>query len=355
MQKCKIKYIESYVPGNVITNADISRIVDTTDEWIRTRTGIQQRSICDDSQDASDLAVSAAKKLVDTYLVDPNIIDVIIVATATSNRMPSAACKVQCAIKAKNACSFDVSAACSGFVYGLYLADSIIKSSDGSKNVLVIAADAMSQFVDWRDRSTCVLFGDGSAAALVSASDAACNKNCLQFCVMDTCIGATANDQDYSAIVIDSNVDNNVHVRSLCQNNTVRSNCDSIKVIQNHVPTDGEFIRMNGQYVFKNAIDTMSNAVQVILSRNGLTIDDVDWIIPHQANKRIIEAMCKFFNFDINRFVCYVERHANTSAASIPLALDVAIKDGKIKAGEKIVIVAFGAGFTYGASLLYVN
>ncbi len=357
----------SYLPENVIYNDNLAKIVDTSDEWISSRTGIKQRHICGEDQDSSDLAVMAAKKLVDCGM-DPENIDAIVVATTTSNRMPSAACRVQYEIGAKNAFAFDISAACSGFIYGTYVAKSFMSSSGSVKNVLLISSEAMSQFVDWSDRSTCVLFGDGSSAVLFQKSNVCGdNQGCTRLEVIDTMIKSMSDKNMYEAILIDCKKRNN-HVLS-SDGFGLEKQGDDIEIVlaDGDVCTissnntfgsrnvlSNEFIVMNGNYVFKNAVDTMSKAINDILSANGLTINDVDWIVPHQANKRIIDAMCKFFDFNINKFVCTVDIHANTSAASIPLAIGHAIDNKFFKKGEVVVTVAFGAGFTYGASIMKV-
>ena len=331
--KPTISCITSYLPDLIITNDDLSKIVDTSDEWITTRTGIKQRHICKIDENAGDLAVKAAKKLVEIHNLDTQTLDAIIVATTTADRMPSAACKVQREICATNSFAFDISAACSGFTYALYVANSML--SDRVRNILIVSADSMSQFVDWSDRGTCVLFGDGASAALVTNSEHIPGST-TKFAISDVTIGSLCEEYDYDAITIDGGRNKNNIAHSVAHNQE-----------SNH-----EFIKMDGQYVFKRAVDTMSRSVKNIMSANGLSIEDINYIVPHQANKRIIDAICKFCSIDQEKFICTVDKHANTSAASIPLALSSAINEDIIVAGQKIITVSFGAGFTYGAALL---
>ncbi len=301
----------------MLSNNEIASIVETSDEWIRQRTGIVQRHIADEGELTSDLAVNAAKSAIEKAKISVDEIDLIIVATTTPDKtFPSCATIVQSKLKCKNAFAFDVQAACSGFIYAVTVADSLIKSNNRIKYALVIGAEIMSRIVDWEDRSTCVLFGDGAGAV-----------------VMKSEMGRSG--------IISTNLYSDGNVDILCTNGGVSSTGDSGKIC------------MNGREVFKHVVDKLTASVEETLKCNNLKITDIDWLIPHQANIRIIEAVVKKLDFPIEKVINTVDKHANTSAASIPLALDYAIQESKIKSGNLVLLISIGAGLTWGSVLLH--
>ncbi len=301
----------------MLSNNEIASIVETSDEWIRQRTGIVQRHIADEGELTSDLAVNAAKSAIEKAKISVDEIDLIIVATTTPDKtFPSCATIVQSKLKCKNAFAFDVQAACSGFIYAVTVADSLIKSNNRIKYALVIGAEIMSRIVDWEDRSTCVLFGDGAGAV-----------------VMKSEMGRSG--------IISTNLYSDGNVDILCTNGGVSSTGDSGKIC------------MNGREVFKHAVDKLTASVEETLKCNNLKITDIDWLILHQANIRIIEAVVKKLDFPIEKVINTVDKHANTSAASIPLALDYAIQESKIKSGNLVLLISIGAGLTWGSVLLH--
>ncbi|MDR0773272.1 MAG: ketoacyl-ACP synthase III [Wolbachia pipientis] len=316
MNKSFILSTGSYLPRKMLSNNEIASIVETSDEWIRQRTGIVQRHIADEGELTSDLAVNAAKSAIEKAKIPVDEIDLIIVATTTPDKtFPSCATIVQSKLKCKNAFAFDVQAVCSGFIYAVTAADSLIKSNDRIKYALVIGAEIMSRIVDWEDRSTCVLFGDGAGAV-----------------VMKSEIGRSG--------IILTNLYSDGNVDILCTNGGVSSTGDSGKIC------------MNGREVFKHAVDKLTALIEETLKCNNLKITDIDWLIPHQANIRIIEAVVKKLDLPIEKVINTVDKHANTSAASIPLALDYAIQESKIKSGNLVLLIAIGAGLTWGSVLL---
>ncbi|MBV2146423.1 ketoacyl-ACP synthase III [Wolbachia endosymbiont of Listronotus oregonensis] len=316
MNKSFILSTGSYLPRKTLSNNEIASIVETSDKWIRQRTGIVQRHIADEGELTSDLAVNAAKSAIEKAKISVDEIDLIIVATTTPDKtLPSCATIVQSKLKCKNAFSFDVQAACSGFIYAVTVADSLIKSNNRIKYALVIGAEIMSRIVDWEDRSTCVLFGDGAGAVIIKSE-----------------MG--------SSVIISTNLHSDGNVDILCTNGGVSSTDDSGKIC------------MNGREVFKHAVDKLTASVEETLRCNNLKITDIDWLIPHQANIRIIEAVVKKLDFPIEKVINTVDKHANTSAASIPLALDYAIQESKIKSGNLVLLIAIGAGLTWGSVLL---
>lgn len=316
MNKSFILSTGSYLPRKTLSNNEIASIVETSDKWIRQRTGIVQRHIADEGELTSDLAVNAAKSAIEKAKISVDEIDLIIVATTTPDKtLPSCATIVQSKLKCKKAFSFDVQAACSGFIYAVTVADSLIKSNNRIKYALVIGAEIMSRIVDWEDRSTCVLFGDGAGAVIIKSE-----------------MG--------SSVIISTNLHSDGNVDILCTNGGVSSTDDSGKIC------------MNGREVFKHAVDKLTASVEETLRCNNLKITDIDWLIPHQANIRIIEAVVKKLDFPIEKVINTVDKHANTSAASIPLALDYAIQESKIKSGNLVLLIAIGAGLTWGSVLL---
>jgi len=308
----------SYLPEKVLTNHDLEKMVETNDQWIRERTGIKKRHIIADDETTTDLAFNAAEKAIEAAGISNDDIDLIIVATTTPTRIfPSTASLVQQKLNISNGCpAFDIQAVCTGFVYALSVADKFIKSGS-VKNALVIGAESLSRIVDWTDRNTCVLFGDGAGAVVLQASE--------ETGILSTHIHC---DGSYNEL--------------LCVPTGPGS-------IQNGT---SPYIEMQGNDVFKVAVRTLSSIVDETLAANNLNQHDVDWLIPHQANIRIIAATAKKLSMSMDHVVVTVGEHGNTSAASIPLALDVAVRDGRIQRGETLLLEAFGGGFTWGSTLL---
>ena len=310
----------SYLPDEILTNADLEKMVDTTDEWIVTRTGIRERHIAADGQPVSDLAYRASLKAIEAAGIDKNKIDLIIVATTTPDRIfPSTACLLQDRLDLHGSAAFDVQAVCSGFVYALGVADRFVRTG-GSKCALVVGAETLSRLIDWKDRSTCVLFGDGAGAVVVEASE--------------------------EPGVISSHLHADGQYKELL---TVPS---GISLGFEDVLRGEAYLQMQGNEVFKVAVNTLGRIVDETLEANNLEKSDIDWLVPHQANIRIIAATAKKLNMSMDHVVVTVDRHGNTSAASIPLAFDEAVRDGRIKRGQTVLMEAFGGGFTWGSVLL---
>ena len=290
-------------------------MVDTTDEWIFTRTGIRERHIAAEGEFTSDLSTQAARQAIKAAGIQAQDIDLIIVATTTPDRVfPSTACLMQDKLGISGCPAFDIQAVCSGFVYAMATADSFIKSG-AAKCALVVGAETMSRITDWTDRSNCILWGDGAGAVIMTASD--------EPGVLSSHLHA---DGSYTSLL---NVPSGVSKRD-----------------------GGSTIVMEGNPVFKVAVNTLDAIVDETLAANGLQKSDIDWLVPHQANIRILQSTAKKLGMDMERVVVTVDKHGNTSAASIPLALDVAVRDGRIKRGEAILMEAFGGGFTWGSVLL---
>ena len=305
----------SYLPAKVLTNADLERMVETSDEWIVARTGIRQRHIAAEGEFTSDLAEQASRRAIESAGITPQDIDLIIVATTTPDRIfPSAACLVQSKLGISGCPAFDVQAVCSGFVYALATADQFIKSG-AAKCALVVGAETISRITDWTDRSNCILWGDGAGAVILQASD--------ESGIISTHLHA---DGNYA------------HLLQVA-GGPLQGGAD---------PS----IEMEGNAVFKIAVNTLDAIVDETLEANGMEKGDVDWLVPHQANIRIIQATAKKLGMGMERVVVTVGEHGNTSAASIPLALDTAVRDGRIKRGETLLMEAFGGGFTWGSVLV---
>ncbi len=310
----------SYLPEKILTNYDLEKMVETTHQWIVDRTGIHQRHIVADDQTTSDLALQAAKKAIEAAGLQNSDIDLIIVATTTPDRVfPSTACLLQDKLGIHGCAAFDVQAVCSGFVYALSIADKFIKTN-AAKNALVIGAESLSRIIDWNDRGTCVLFGDGAGAVVLKASE--------EPGILSTHLHADGQYKDLLTVKAG-----------------ISENMQAFK--------DGEAtIQMKGNEVFKTAVNTLGSIVDETLSANNMQKSDIDWLVPHQANIRIIAATAKKLRMSMDSVVTTVDKHGNTSAASIPLALDVAVRDGRIKRGETILMEAFGGGFTWGSALM---
>ena len=309
----------SYLPDNILTNADLEKLVDTTDQWITERTGIKQRHIALENQTTCDLAENAARNAIETAGIEPQSIDLIIVATTTPDRVfPSTACLLQQRLDIHGCPAFDVQAVCTGFIYALDIADKYIKTG-AAKRALVVGAETLSRIVDWTDRSTCVIFADGAGAVILEASEEAG--------ILSSHIHA---DGQFSELL-----STNGGVSEL--------NPDGL---------DAVHIEMKGNEVFKVAVNTLGRIVDETLAKNNMQKSDIDWLVPHQANVRIINATAKKLKMSTDHVVTTVQNHGNTSAASVPLALDTAVRDGRIKRGEILLLEAFGGGFTWGSALV---
>jgi len=318
----KIIATGSYLPTNVVTNQDLEKKVDTTDEWIRTRTGIQRRSIADSEQATSDLGYEAAKKAIERSGIDANEIDLIIVGTCTPDvPTPNVGTIIQEKIGLKNFPAFSIEAACSGFIYAINLANKFILSGD-SKCALVIGAETLSRITDWEDRNTCVLFADGAGAAILKPSN--------DPGIVHSKLGANGAYSDLLYVPYGTSK-------------------RPIKEERND-----NFLQMRGNEVFKVAVKTLERIAMDSLKEANMTAEDIDWFIPHQANIRIIQAVSKRLNISEDKVVISLTNHGNTSAASIPLALDQSIREGKIKNGDTILLQSFGAGFTWGTVILEI-
>jgi len=322
----------SYLPERIVTNSELAETVDTSDEWIIARTGIHQRHIAADGELTSDLAIKAAKRAITNAKIDIQDIDLVIVATSTPDRtFPATATKVQHQLGMKNGAAFDVQAVCSGFIYGMSVADSFIQSGKAD-TVLLIGAETFSRILDWEDRSTCVLFGDGAGAVILKACPEGPGPS------EDL---VKSDRQNRRRGVLSTHIHSDGATNDLLY---VDGGPSSTGTVGN--------LRMNGREVFRHAVTNLTSIVHETLDHNGYTADDIDWLVPHQANKRILDSTARKLNLPAERIVVTVDRHANTSAASIPLALDTAVQDGRVQRGDLILMEAMGGGLTWGAALV---
>jgi len=308
--------VGSALPKRQVTNAELAKQVDTSDEWIVERTGIRTRYIAADGETTGSLATEAARRALESAGIDARDIGLIVLATATPDQtFPSTATKVQAALGINDCIAFDVHAVCTGFLYALSVADSMLRSGSASK-ALVIGAETFSRILDWEDRTTCVLFGDGAGALVLSAEE-------TEDGILATKLHADGRHNDL--LFVDGGPSSTGTVGKL---------------------------RMKGREVFRHAVVNLADVLREVLADAGLTSADVDWVVPHQANARILDATAKKLGLPAEKVVVTVDRHANTSAASVPLALDTAVKDGRIKRGDIVVLEAMGGGFTWGAAAL---
>ncbi len=309
-----------YLPENIVTNHDLEKIMDTSDQWIQDRTGIKQRHIAIDGETTCDLAEQASLLAMEAAGKGAEDIDLIILATTTADQIfPSTACLLQSRLDIHGCAAFDIQAVCTGFIYALSVADSFIRNGN-ARCALVVGAETFSRILNWNDRGTCVLFGDGAGAVILEASD--------EPGIISTHLHA---DGDYASML---------EVPA-----GVSKGYDKVK-------EGAAYVEMRGNEVFKVAVNTLGRIVDETLEKSGLEKSDIDWLIPHQANIRIIRATAKKLRMPMDHVVVTVAEHGNTSAASVPLALDVAVRDGRIKRGETLLMEAFGGGFTWGSVLL---
>jgi 3-oxoacyl-[acyl-carrier-protein] synthase III len=307
----------SYLPEKVLTNRDLEKLVDTSDEWIYTRTGIRQRHIAADNENSSDLALAASRRALDAAGLKPDDIDLLIVATTTSDMVfPSTACLLQAKLGMTRGAAFDLQAVCSGFVYALATADQFMKSGQ-YRHALVVGAEVYSRILDWKDRSTCVLFGDGAGAVVLGKSD------------KPGIVAARLHSDGRYA-----------HILSVPGG------------VSGGAIAGRPLLQMEGNTVFKFAVKVLGEVADETLEAAGLGRSDIDWLIPHQANIRIIQATAKKLGLSMERVITTVDRHANTSAASVPLALDSAVRDGRIRPGQHVLLEGVGGGITWGAVLV---
>ncbi|MGG7097625.1 beta-ketoacyl-ACP synthase III [Clostridium sardiniense] len=323
MKEVKIKGVGSYVPSQVITNDDLSKIVDTNHQWILERTGICERRISE-GEDTSSIAYKAAKVAMDKAGIKGEEIDLIIVATITPDSFtPSVACILQKMIGAKNATAFDLNAACTGFIYSLEVAESLLKTGR-YKNALVVGAETLSKIIDWKDRSTCVLFGDGGGAAVIGIDE-----------------------EEKSGIINTYSISEGEKGDAL----TAGAN-DVINPFAKEEVIKSKYVQMNGREVFRFATGAMVDSIKKVLEGTGYNLEDIDYVVPHQANLRIIDYAAKKLGLSKEKFYVNLERVGNTSSASVPMALADMDNEGKLKDGDLIVLVGFGGGLTCGATLI---
>jgi 3-oxoacyl-[acyl-carrier-protein] synthase III len=310
----------SYLPENILSNHDLEKMVDTSDQWIQERTGIKKRHIAREDETTCDLAEQASLRAIESAGIETSEIDLIIVATTTADQVfPSTACLLQNRLGIHGCPAFDVQAVCTGFIYAMAVADKFIRAG-GIRNALVVGAETFSRIIDWSDRDTCVLFGDGAGAVVLQASDEAG--------VISTHLHADGEYKDLLQVPA------------------------GISQGYEQLQEGKAYTTMRGNEVFKIAVTTLGRIVDETLEANNMQKSDVDWLIPHQANIRIINATARKLKMSMDQVVVTVEEHGNTSAASVPLALDVAVRDGRIKRGETLLMEAFGGGFTWGSVLL---
>jgi len=312
----------AYLPERIVTNADLVKQVDTSDEWIRERSGITQRHIAAPDQKTSDLAFLAAADALKRAGVDAADVDLLVLATATpDNTFPSTATKVQARLGMTGGSAFDLQAVCSGFIFALATADNFIRSGN-AKTAVVIGAETFSRILDWTDRNTCVLFGDGAGAVVLRATE-------------------VPDDSPRHRGILSTHLHSDGRYHDL--------------LYVDGGPSSGQtvgYVKMEGKEVFRHAVVNLAKVVDEALTANGLAASDIQWLVPHQANRRILDSTAKKLNFPIERVVVTVDRHANTSAASVPLALAEAVNDGRIKRGDLVLLEAMGGGFTWGSALV---
>lgn len=322
MQSIEIESFGFCVPKHVVTNDDMSKIVDTNDEWITSRTGIKERHIST-GENTSDLAIGAAKDAIKKAKIKPCDIDIIIVGTVTPDYFtPSVSCIVQKEIGAKNAIAFDINAACSGFLFAFQTASALLSSNENYKNALVIGAEVLSKILDWSDRSTCVLFGDGAGSAIIKKTT---EKKMLKF---------------YSKSIGEKGEALTCRAR------------DVINPYYNQEENDNKYVQMDGRQIFRFASSVIVDCIEKLLNEENLSIDDIDYIVLHQANYRIISFAAKKMNIGIDKFYVNLDKYANTSAASIPIALATMQEKNLLKRNMKIILVGFGGGLTFGSAII---
>ena len=311
----------AYLPDRVMDNHELAKIVDTSDEWIKQRTGIEKRHVAADGEYTSDLAVRAADQALKRANLSASQIDLIIVATTTPDQtFPATATKVQADLGIINGAAFDIQAVCAGFVYAMTVADNFLRSGQSSR-ALVIGAETFTRLLDWTDRGTCVLFGDGAGAVVLDSHKI--DPETLQYGVLSTHLHSDGRNRDI--LYVDGGPS---------------------------MTSETGFVRMSGKEVFRHAVSKLGSVINETLVANDLSSDDIDWLVPHQANRRIIESMAKKLGMPMDKVICCIDRHANTSAASVPLALSEGVSDGRIVDGNLVLFEAIGGGLAWGAGLV---
>ena len=309
-----------YLPERIMDNAELEQMVDTSDEWIKSRTGVVKRHIAAEDEMTCDLAEHAARMAMEAASVSADDVDLIIVATTTPDLVfPSTACLLQERLGVRGSAAFDIQAVCTGFIYALSVADKFIKTGAANK-ALVVGAETLSRIIDWTDRDTCVLFGDGAGAVILEASETPG--------IVSTFLHADGQHKDLLKVPV------------------------GISTNYAAVQEGSAYMQMQGNEVFKVAVNTLGRIVDETLAANNLEKKDIDWLVPHQANTRIISATAKKLDMPLDKVIVTIDQHGNTSAASVPLALDVAVRDGRIRRGDKLLLEAFGGGFTWGSALV---
>jgi 3-oxoacyl-[acyl-carrier-protein] synthase-3 len=314
----------AYLPQRIVDNEELAKLVDTSNDWIVKRTGIMQRHIAAEGELTSDLAINAAQRALEKANLSGDDIDLIVVATTTpDDTFPSTATKVQAALGANKGAAFDIQAVCAGFVYALTVADNFIKTGQ-SNNALVIGAETFTRILDWSDRSTCVLFGDGAGAVVLSGSEI--TEKTKNYGILSTHLHSDGRQRDI--LYVDGGP-------------------SSTGTVGN--------VRMSGKEVYKHAVAKLGEVIEEALNYNKLSPSDIDWLVPHQANRRIIDSMARKMHLPIEKVICCIEKHANTSAASVPLALSVGMNDGRISNGDLVLFEAIGGGLAWGAGLVRIG
>ena len=314
----------AYLPQRIVDNEELAKLVDTSNDWIVKRTGITQRHIAAEGELTSDLAINAAQRALEKANLSGDDIDLIVVATTTpDDTFPSTATKVQAALGANKGAAFDIQAVCAGFVYALTVADNFIKTGQ-SNNALVIGAETFTRILDWSDRSTCVLFGDGAGAVVLSGSEI--TEKTKNYGILSTHLHSDGRQRDI--LYVDGGP-------------------SSTGTVGN--------VRMSGKEVYKHAVAKLGEVIEEALNYNKLSPSDIDWLVPHQANRRIIDSMARKMHLPIEKVICCIEKHANTSAASVPLALSVGMNDGRISNGDLVLFEAIGGGLAWGAGLVRIG
>jgi 3-oxoacyl-[acyl-carrier-protein] synthase-3 len=328
MFQSKILGTGMYVPERVMHNTDLEKMVETSDQWIFERTGIRERHICstEGGEWPTDMALTAAKQCLETAGLEPNDLDMIIFASVTPDyKLPNSSTILQTKLGITNQCAcLDIAVACSGFVYGINMANSMIQTG-AQKNVLVVGSEMLSREVNWKDRGICILFGDGCGAAIIGRAEEGSGSQ-----ILSSCLGADGTGRAYFDQPIGGAVEPIEH---------------------HHLDEETHFMQMKGRDMFKVATRTLAENARVVLDQAGLTKEDVDWLVPHQANIRIIETTAKLLDFPMEKVIVNIEKYGNTSAATVPMAFHEAIQEGKIKRGDLVLFDAFGAGLTTGATL----
>ncbi|MDP6573554.1 MAG: beta-ketoacyl-ACP synthase III [Rhodospirillales bacterium] len=318
----------AYLPERVVDNDELSKRVDTTNEWIFSRTGIRERRIAADGELTSDLAFEASKKALESAGIGADEVDLIVLGTTTPDKtFPATATAVQRMLGLKNGAAFDVQAVCSGFIYSLAVADNFVKAGQ-ARTALVIGAETFSRILDWEDRATCVLFGDGAGAVVLRGSEA-------------EAAGPDGHGRNSARGILSTHLHSDGRYSDLLY---VDGGPSSTRTVGH--------VRMRGREVFRHAVSNLSAVIEEALDANGMQSSDIDWVVPHQANKRILDATVRKLGLPPERVVTTLERHANTSAASVPLALDEAVRDGRVQPGNLVLLEAMGGGFTWGACLI---